>query len=430
MGFPAWAVRPKGDSPSGFPAWAVRPMTDSRAGVTAQAEGESSAADATAAAAAERVVWRELYGRVAVYNEDAVSFVVRAAEWIGRGGGDGESAAGGEGAVEGGRRGAGESADAGEGEEQQEPYDLVLVDVFDGSDETPSELLDRDGPFLRALARVVHPKHGTLVLNVHADVPPPSLWERASDKKPPLPLCTPLHPSPPLQMNVHADVPPPSLWERVTCRFGDGWADESTQRGRRIHKICRAYSSALLQPSESHNASAQPNGVAFTTTTASQGNMTLVVQRGVVLGDGGEGDRQGELEGRLKEAAAAVEGGGAVPFTVAPRVVRGLKLLPGNMTLVVQRGVVVGGGGEGDRQGELEGRLRGGAAAVEEGGAVPFTVAPRVVRGLKVLLWSGEMEGRLKEGAAAVVEEGGAVPFTVAPRVVRGLKLLPVEWSC
>ncbi|CAI5462911.1 unnamed protein product [Closterium sp. Yama58-4] len=282
MGFPAWAVRPKADSRSGLETQAEAPVADQ----TPLVKGQGAAA----AAAAEQVVWRDIFGRVAVYNEDAVSFVVRAAERIGRGGGEAQNAAGGE---HGGRlnkeAGVG-SGDAGDGEEQQEPYDLVLVDVFDGSDETPPELLDRDGPFLRALARVVHPKHGTLV------------------------------------MNVHADVPSPSLWERVTGRFGDGWADESTQRGRRIHAICRAYSSALLHPAESHNSSSLSSGIAFTTTTSSQGNMTLVVQRGVVLG--GSGDRQAELEGRLKEAAAVVEEGGAVPFTVAPRVVRGLKVLP------------------------------------------------------------------------------------------------------
>ncbi|CAI6002873.1 unnamed protein product [Closterium sp. NIES-64] len=302
----------------GFPEWAMRTKTKPFSGSKAEGETEALALggmplpedQAAAAAAAERVLWQGLYGRVAVYNEDAVSFVLRAAERIGRGGGDGES----------GRRGEGERADAGDREEQQEPYDLVLVDVFDGSDETPPELLDRNSPFLRVLTQVVHPKHGTVV------------------------------------MNVHADVPPPSLWERVTGRFGDGWADESTQRGRRIHKICRAYSSSLLHPAETHTA--RQSGIGFTTTTPSQGNMTLVVQRGVVL-EGGGGNRQAELEGRLKEGAAAVEEEGAVPFTVAPRVVRGLKA-------------------------ELEGRLKEAAAAVEEGGAVPFTVAPRVVRGLKV----------------------------------------------
>ncbi|CAI5990771.1 unnamed protein product [Closterium sp. NIES-64] len=395
MGFPAWAVRPAADSHSGLKAQAEAEGEASLVGVTPMAGGQKAgvtvASDATAEA--ERVVWQGLYGRVAVYNEDAVSFVLRAAERIGRGGGDGES----------GRRGEGESADAGDREEQQEPYDLVLVDVFDGSDETPPELLDRDGPFLRALAQLVHPRHGTVVVSV---------------------------------MNVHADVPPPSLWERVTGRFGDGWADESTQRGRRIHKICRAYSSSLLPPS----------GIAFTTTTPSQGNMTLEVQRGVVLG---EMARERESGCHLRERRSVLR---RLKTPFSPSAPVSLSRLPpysssllhpaethtarqsgialttttpsqGNMTLVVQRGVVLEGGG-GNRQAELEGRLKEAAAAVEEEGAVPFTVAPRVVRGLKA-----ELEGRLKEAAAAV-EEGGAVPFTVAPRVVRGLKVFPVEWWC
>ncbi|CAI5951662.1 unnamed protein product [Closterium sp. NIES-65] len=291
----------------GFPEWAMRTKTKPFSGSKAEGETEALALggmplpedQAAAAAAAERVLWQGLYGRVAVYNEDAVSFVLRAAERIGRGGGDGES----------GRRGEGERADAGDREEQQEPYDLVLVDVFDGSDETPPELLDRNSPFLRVLAQVVHPKHGTVVVSV---------------------------------MNVHADVPPPSLWERVTGRFGDGWADEtlpsslpsalpslpgqhdpgSAARGGAGGNGARE--GERLSP-ETHTA--RQSGIGFTTTTPSQGNMTLVVQRGVVL-EGGGGNRQAELEGRLKEGAAAVEEEGAVPFTVAPRVVRGLKVLP------------------------------------------------------------------------------------------------------
>ncbi|CAI5525517.1 unnamed protein product [Closterium sp. Naga37s-1] len=273
-------------------------------------------------------------------------------------------------------------------------------------------------------------------------------------------------------LGSQTDVPQQSLWERVTGRFGDGWADESTQRGkRRTHAICRAYSSSLLPPI----------GIAFTTTTSlpgqydpgsalssslpsllslpslpslypntalpsslpsalpspqqppSQGNMTLwhcihynnplpgqydpgSAARG---GAGGNGAREGE---RLSPETHTARQSGIAFTTTTPS--------QGNMTLVVQRGVVLEGGG-GNRQAELEGRLKEAAAAVEEEGAVPFTVAPRVVRGLKVLPveWQAELEGRLKEAAAAV-EEGGAVPFTVAPRVVRGLKVFPVEWWC
>ncbi|GJP50320.1 hypothetical protein CLOM_g9451 [Closterium sp. NIES-68] len=277
----------------GFPAWAVRATPQSCSGPKAAADAlavDQEAAAAAAVTAAERLLWHDVYERVAVYNEDAVSFVARAAEQIG---------------------------DQADGEGRWEPYDLVLVDVFDGSDETPPELLDRNGPFLRALARVVHPRHGTLV------------------------------------MNVHADVPSPSLWERVTGRFSDGWADESTERGRRIHTICRAYSSALLDATSP--ATPPPHGTAFTVSTAFQGNMTLVVQRGMVLGEG-DGKGEGEEEGRRRV------GGGE------------------------RRGGSSGGGREEEgRKGELEARLKEAAAELDERGVVPFAVAPRVVRGLKVL---------------------------------------------
>uniref|UniRef100_A0A1D1YW00 Methyltransferase-like protein 13 n=1 Tax=Anthurium amnicola TaxID=1678845 RepID=A0A1D1YW00_9ARAE len=48
-------------------------------------------------------------------------------------------------------------------------YDLVFVDAYDGDDIFPHKLWDPDGPFLKSLGNRVHPDHGTVVVNLHAD---------------------------------------------------------------------------------------------------------------------------------------------------------------------------------------------------------------------------------------------------------------------
>ncbi|MQL81321.1 hypothetical protein Taro_013795 [Colocasia esculenta] len=48
-------------------------------------------------------------------------------------------------------------------------YDLVFIDAYDGDDIFPHKLWDPDGPFLKSLADRLHPDHGTAVVNLHAD---------------------------------------------------------------------------------------------------------------------------------------------------------------------------------------------------------------------------------------------------------------------
>jgi hypothetical protein len=50
-------------------------------------------------------------------------------------------------------------------------YDLVFMDAFDGQDNIPAKL--KSSEFAEYLSRVMHPQHGTLVMNVHStDVGP------------------------------------------------------------------------------------------------------------------------------------------------------------------------------------------------------------------------------------------------------------------
>ncbi|XP_027364029.1 uncharacterized protein LOC113871253 [Abrus precatorius] len=48
-------------------------------------------------------------------------------------------------------------------------YDMIFVDAYDGDDIFPHKLWDPDSPFLKALSNQLHPKHGTVVVNLHSD---------------------------------------------------------------------------------------------------------------------------------------------------------------------------------------------------------------------------------------------------------------------
>lgn len=48
-------------------------------------------------------------------------------------------------------------------------YDIVFVDAYDGEDIFPRKLWDPHSPFLKALEKRLHPDHGTVVVNLHAD---------------------------------------------------------------------------------------------------------------------------------------------------------------------------------------------------------------------------------------------------------------------
>ncbi|KAA0049209.1 S-adenosyl-L-methionine-dependent methyltransferase superfamily protein [Cucumis melo var. makuwa] len=48
-------------------------------------------------------------------------------------------------------------------------YDMVFIDAYDGDDIFPHKLWDPNSTFLEALTKRVHPKHGTVVVNLHSD---------------------------------------------------------------------------------------------------------------------------------------------------------------------------------------------------------------------------------------------------------------------
>lgn len=47
-------------------------------------------------------------------------------------------------------------------------YDMVFIDAYDGDDIFPRKLWDPDSPFLKSLRNQLHPQHGTVVVNLHS----------------------------------------------------------------------------------------------------------------------------------------------------------------------------------------------------------------------------------------------------------------------
>lgn len=48
-------------------------------------------------------------------------------------------------------------------------YDMVFIDAYDGEDIFPRTLWDSSSQFLNALSNQLHPRHGTVVVNLHSD---------------------------------------------------------------------------------------------------------------------------------------------------------------------------------------------------------------------------------------------------------------------
>lgn len=77
----------------------------------------------------DEVMWKGIHERLQLYESDAEDFVVNSTKL----------------------------------------YDMVFVDAYDGQDIFPHKLWDPQSPFLNALSDRLHPEHGTVVVNLHAD---------------------------------------------------------------------------------------------------------------------------------------------------------------------------------------------------------------------------------------------------------------------
>lgn len=110
-------------------------------------------------------------------------------------------------------------------------YDMIFVDAYDGEDIFPHKLWDPDSPFLKALGNRLHPKHGTVVVNLHSD----------SDV-------------------LNCDGSVPSVFEQIL------------PMGKYVSRVCRAYKDMLVGKGDS--------GIAFTVAVPWVCNTSLIVCRG------------------------------------------------------------------------------------------------------------------------------------------------------
>lgn len=117
-------------------------------------------------------------------------------------------------------------------------YDMIFVDAYDGDDVFPHKLWNPDSPFLKSLKTRLHPKHGTVVVNLHSD----------SDV-------------------LNQDGSVPSEFEQVL------------PMGKYVSQVCRAYKDVLLG-TRSSSEEKRGSGIAFTVAVPWTCNTSLVVCRG------------------------------------------------------------------------------------------------------------------------------------------------------
>ncbi|KAK9786060.1 hypothetical protein WJX73_001619 [Symbiochloris irregularis] len=127
-------------------------------------------------------------------------------------------------------------------------YDLVIVDAFNGNNKVPPEFT-RDGRFLYSLAAVLHPEHGTFMMNLHGG----------------------RMPNPLVQMAQQASGHPMA---------GAGF-DKDTRDGRNVLRCALMFRDLLLGSSSTiKGPQGTSMGSAFVVKAFRQGNCTLTLLRG------------------------------------------------------------------------------------------------------------------------------------------------------
>lgn len=124
-------------------------------------------------------------------------------------------------------------------------YDLVFIDAYDGDDIFPYKLRDPDSPFLNTLRNHLHPEHGTVVVNLHSDS---DFLESA-------------------ESNSYFDQQLPPM-------------------GKYVAAVCHAYKDVLLEEGSTCDGKIG-SGLAFSVSVPWVCNSTLVVCRGFGVGGGG-----------------------------------------------------------------------------------------------------------------------------------------------
>lgn len=129
-------------------------------------------------------------------------------------------------------------------EKKNNLYDMIFIDAYDGDDIFPQKLWDPHAPFLKALSNQLHPEHGTVVVNLHAD----------SD---------------------------------ILAESNSYFHQQLQPVGRHLSSVCRAYKDVILGNASSFDGNFQ-SGLGFSVSVPWVCNATLVVCRGFRNG-GSEG---------------------------------------------------------------------------------------------------------------------------------------------
>ncbi|CAH8337605.1 unnamed protein product [Eruca vesicaria subsp. sativa] len=101
----------------GFPAFSVMAATGKRALPTPDV--------------IDQLMWRGIHERLFLYESEAKEFILK--------------------------------------KNQNNYYDMIFMDAYDGADIFPHSLWDSDSLFVKALSERLHHEHGTLVVNLHSD---------------------------------------------------------------------------------------------------------------------------------------------------------------------------------------------------------------------------------------------------------------------
>ncbi|KAK9137983.1 hypothetical protein Sjap_008577 [Stephania japonica] len=116
-------------------------------------------------------------------------------------------------------------------------YDIVFIDAYDGDDIFPHKLWDCKGSFLEALRNRLHPEHGTVVVNLHAD----------------------------------ADF--------LDIEQGSSFPNQLLPMGKYVSRVCRAYKDVLVRRGDSEDS-----GLGYIVQVPWLCNASLVVCRGLMHG--------------------------------------------------------------------------------------------------------------------------------------------------
>lgn len=149
-------------------------------------------------------------------------------------------------------------------------YDMVFIDAYDGDDIFPHKLRDSDSPFLKALSSRLHPEHGTVVVNLHSDCDLSNLGEAV-----------------------------PSIFEPIL------------PMGKYVSRVCRAYKEVLLGANS--YGGRKGSGIAFAVSVPWVLNASLVVCRG--FGGKGEYDHKDLVVGTLINKSLELEQVMNLPFS-------------------------------------------------------------------------------------------------------------------